>query len=63
MNKKDNTANSTYSNTQHLLFVAEKPSLMREVQKCYKNHQKDIINKVGSIDFIALACMWELFPG
>ena len=55
MNKKDNTANSTYSNTQHLLFVAEKPSLMREVQKCYKNHQKDIINKVGSIDFIALA--------
>lgn len=55
MNKKDNAVNSTYSNTQHLLFVAEKPSLMREVQKCYKNHQKDIINKVGSIDFIALA--------
>lgn len=55
MNKKDNTANSTYSNTQHLFFIAEKPSLMREVQKCYRNHQKDIINKVGSIDFIALA--------
>lgn len=46
--------NST-SNVQRWFFVAEKPSLMREVQKCYRNHQRDIINKVGSIDFIALA--------
>lgn len=55
MNKKDNTVNSTYSNTQHFLFIAEKPSLMRDVKKCYENHQKEIINKVGYINFIALA--------
>lgn len=47
--------NNSTSNVQRWFFVAEKPSLMREVQKCYRNHQKDIINKVGSIDFIALA--------
>lgn len=46
--------NNSTSNVQRWFFVAEKPSLMREVQKCYRNHQKDIINKVGSIDFIAL---------
>lgn len=49
------TNNNSTSNVQRWFFVAEKPSLMREVQKCYRNHQKDIINKVGSIDFIALA--------
>lgn len=49
------TNNNSTSNVQRWFFIAEKPSLMREVQKCYRNHQKDIINKVGSIDFIALA--------
>lgn len=37
------------------LFIAEKPSLMREVQAMYKKHQPEITNKVGEIDFIALA--------
>lgn len=37
------------------LFIAEKPSLMREVQTCYKRHMKEIISRVGKIDFIALA--------
>lgn len=37
------------------LFIAEKPSLMREVLACYKRHMPEIINKVGKIDFIALA--------
>lgn len=37
------------------LFIAEKPSLMREVQSCYKNHRKEIQQKVGSIEFLALA--------
>ena len=36
--------NNSTSNVQRWFFVAEKPSLMREVQKCYRNHQKDIIN-------------------
>ena len=37
------------------LFIAEKPSLMREVQACYKNHKQTIISKVGEIVFTALA--------
>jgi DNA topoisomerase-3 len=37
------------------LFIAEKPSLMREVRDCYRNHRSDIIANVGEIDFIALA--------
>lgn len=37
------------------LFIAEKPSLMREVEKCYRNHKKDIDAKVGQIDFVALS--------
>lgn len=37
------------------LFIAEKPSLMREVQACYKNHKQTIISKVGGIEFAALA--------
>lgn len=35
-------------------MICEKPSLMREVQKCYNNHISEIKNKVGEIDFIAL---------
>lgn len=41
--------------TIRYLFIAEKPSLMREVEKCYKNHKKDIDAKVGEIDFVALS--------
>lgn len=37
------------------LFIAEKPSLMREVRACYKNHQNEVRSKVGDIVFIALA--------
>lgn len=36
------------------LFIAEKPSLMLDVQKCYKNHKQEVMNAVGMIDFIAL---------
>ncbi len=37
------------------LFIAEKPSLMRDVQACYQNHISEIKKAVGSIDFVALA--------
>lgn len=37
------------------LFIAEKPSLMRDVQSCYKNHTQEIIKAVGEIDFVALS--------
>ncbi|WP_097005280.1 type IA DNA topoisomerase [Lacrimispora amygdalina] len=37
------------------LFIAEKPSLMREVEKAYKKHKSEIEGKVGTIDFIALS--------
>ena len=37
------------------LFIAEKPSLMREVLACYKRHMPEIISRVGRINFIALA--------
>lgn len=37
------------------LFVAEKPSLMREVKQCYERHRREIEQNVGQIDFIALA--------
>lgn len=37
------------------LFVAEKPSLMRDVLSCYNKHQDEIINKIGYIDFVALS--------
>lgn len=37
------------------LFIAEKPSLMREVKKTYDKHKKDINAKVGEIDFTALS--------
>lgn len=37
------------------LLIAEKNSLMNDVIKCYNNHQSEIINKIGYIDFIALS--------
>ena len=37
------------------MFIAEKPSLMRDVQACYRKHKDEIVQKVGQIDFIALA--------
>ncbi len=36
------------------LFIAEKPSLMREVQGCYNKHKREIMDAVGIIDFTAL---------
>lgn len=36
-------------------FIAEKPSLMRDVQACYRKHTAEINQKVGEIDFIALS--------
>lgn len=37
------------------LLIAEKPSLMRDVQSCYRNHKAEILSKIGDIDFIALS--------
>ena len=37
------------------LFIAEKPSLMREVRSCYRNHLIEVKKAIGDIDFIALA--------
>ena len=37
------------------LFIAEKPSLMRDVQACYKNHKNEVVEKVGEVDFMALS--------
>lgn len=37
------------------LFIAEKPSLMREVKKTYDKHKSEVISKVGQIDFTALS--------
>lgn len=37
------------------LFIAEKPSLMQSVKECYENHRSEIMQRVGQIDFIALA--------
>lgn len=37
------------------LFIAEKPSLMRDVQSCYKKHQQEVQTKVGQIEFVALS--------
>lgn len=37
------------------LFIAEKPSLMRDVQACYFRHKAEVQAKVGDIDFIALS--------
>lgn len=37
------------------LFIAEKPSLMRDVKNCYEKHQAEIMSKVGEIEFLALS--------
>ena len=37
------------------LFIAEKPSLMRDVKKCYENHKEEVVKKVGYMDFTALS--------
>lgn len=37
------------------LLLAEKPSLCKEIQACYKKHYVEVTSKVGQIDFIALA--------
>lgn len=37
------------------LFIAEKPSVMREVKQCYDNHRAEVQEKLGTIDFIALS--------
>jgi len=37
------------------LFIAEKPSAMRAVKDAYEKNSKDIINRVGTIEFVALA--------
>ncbi|MCC2254556.1 topoisomerase C-terminal repeat-containing protein [Ruminococcus sp. CLA-AA-H200] len=37
------------------LFIAEKPSLMRDVQSCYRKHRTQIEDEVGKIEFCALA--------
>ncbi len=37
------------------LFIAEKPSLMREVKKTYDKHKSEVNSKVGQIDFTALS--------
>lgn len=37
------------------LFIAEKPSLMRDVKKCYEKHKREVVSKVGYIDFTALS--------
>lgn len=39
----------------HYLFIAEKPSLMRVVKETYENHIDEIVKKVGTMDFTALA--------
>ena len=37
------------------LLIAEKPSLMREIEKTYNKHKSDINRALGEIDFMALA--------
>lgn len=37
------------------LFIAEKPSLMRDVSRCYEKHKQEIIRRIGGIEFIALS--------
>ena len=40
---------------ENYVFIAEKPSLMREVKACYQKHREEINHAVGTIDFTALA--------
>lgn len=37
------------------LLIAEKPSLMRDIQSCYRKHKVELQNKLGTIDFISLS--------
>lgn len=37
------------------LFLGEKPSLTRAVQKCYENHRQEVVSKVGEIGFLPLS--------
>ena len=37
------------------LFIGEKPSLTREVNKVYDKHKDEIIKRLGEIDFIPLS--------
>lgn len=37
------------------LLIAEKPSLCRDIESCYKNHRGEIQRAVGDIEFVALA--------
>ena len=44
------------------LFIAEKPSVMRQVRDTYNKHKAEIVKKIGEIDFVALSghiCRWE----
>lgn len=36
------------------LFIAEKPSLMRDIEASYKKHKSDVDAKFGQIDFVSL---------
>ena len=44
-----------FTHNMKYLFIAEKPSLMRDVQACYKNHKQEVTERVGEIDFTALS--------
>lgn len=37
------------------LFIAEKPSLMRSVEDCYRHHEAEVKEAVGTIEFLALS--------
>lgn len=51
-----------FTHNMKYLFIAEKPSLMRDVQACYKNHKQEVTERVGEIDFTAplRSCLYEL---
>ena len=44
-----------FTHDMKYLFIAEKPSLMRDVQACYQNHKQEVTERVGEIDFTALS--------
>ena len=44
-----------FTHNMKYLFIAEKPSLMRDVQACYQNHKQEVTERVGEIDFTALS--------
>ncbi len=47
----------------YYLFVAEKPSVMKEVKSTYENHYDELRERIGLIDFVALSghvcCYYE----